>query len=88
MCEAGCYLSLGGTIGPQPVGHHDARTAPAFEKLAQKVQSSRLVARELDKDVEHIAIRINRAPQPVGSPLMGTTTSSRCHRQLARDDPV
>ena len=68
MLEAGRHLGLCCRVGSKLVGHHDAWWPPAFQKFAQEPLGGDLVPPGLDQNVEHVAVRVDRAPQPVGAP--------------------
>ena len=72
VLDAGHDLPLRRIIGSKLIGDHDARgrTLP-FQKLAHQPLGSPCIAAALDQYVEHEAMVIDGAPQPVFLPRNG-----------------
>lgn len=69
MLDAGHDGSFGGTIAFELVGdHHPWRSPLRLEQPAQQTPGSLGVAAALNKHVEHEALLVDGAPQPVLAP--------------------
>ena len=53
-------------VGPKPICHDDFWTAIPFHRFAQELQRSLAIPPFRDKDLEHFAFVINRAPEIMG----------------------
>lgn len=65
MLYARCEFRLGHRIGSELVGHHHPRQAPCLEELAHEQRRGRSVASRLHEDVQDVAVRVDRSPQPM-----------------------
>src|SRR5215213_7891933 len=66
MLDARHDLPLCRTVARQLISDHDARRpALALQKLAEQALGGALITPALDQHIEHDAVLIDRAPQPV-----------------------
>ncbi len=82
MCDTGGEFRLRGRIGSELVGHHHPRQAQRLKSL--RMNRLAAAAARLHEDVQHVAVRVDRSPQPVSDAADLRTTSSKCHCRLAR----
>ena len=65
VLHAGGEFRLRGRVGPQLVGHHHPRQAPSLEELAHEPFGGFGVSPRLNENVQDVAVRIDRPPQPM-----------------------
>ena len=86
----GLVVCIGGLMGnrldvaPQFVCHDDPWLTKLRDQPRHEMLGSFRIAMRLHKNIKRVAVGIDRPTEPVFQPLMGITTSSRCHLPFGR----
>ena len=87
----GPVVCIGGLMGnrldvaPQFVFHDDPWLTKLRDQPRHETLGSFRIAMRLHKNIKRVAVGIDRPTEPVFQPLMGITTSSRCHLSFGRE---
>ena len=86
----GLVACIGGLMGnrldvaAQFVFHDDPWLTKLRDQPRHETLGSFRIAMRLHKNIKRVAVGIDRPTEPVFQPLMGITTSSRCHLPFGR----